>query len=803
MIGFNKVMRFCNTLQDYESAKNKGTITDDLFVVILQDKLAKFKGQTFDWSENADLTALATKGELESLAEEIASNERVWAEALNDLNERINEIGTGGGGGGGTSDIVVDAALSTTSTNAIQNKAVANALNEKADASALASKQDTLVSGTNIKTVQGQSILGSGNISISVPTVDAAFSSTSTNAVQNKVVKAELDKKQDGISDLEAIRRGAAKGETAVQPESLSDYYTKFATDRKVESGYSHSVFEENVGTYKGFSHNFDCKAGGKIVNRGIKFTAATDANLTNRQDIPTGSVVILASDKTYLQTLNESGTVDFDYISPNDIALEASAEQVMVHVDKNSEMLKDITQEREVQYGSTPELSFNVGFIDVTGKLWETGSYANYRYTNHIEVQEGDTVLFPQKADGTYLTLRVMTVYNGDVVNSAISQNSYNKGSLLVPEGVTSIVITTEASIVDSLTVKVIKDINITEIKPSAQVECLLNKCAKLEGAVESLAANTSLVLSQGLNLKKGCKYIISFKFEGGVANNALFSVGSSDAGYTSSRIDVTPSDIIIYNSGIESKSIEHGLTIKDFLHIEINVANDSCNANASFRLLTNGGEFIKEADNTTYFPNSYGNISFQSNISVQDVKYIYIASDLLTDIIVFGDSYIGLSSDRWPGKMMQRGYYNFALSGFSGSQSSNAIKAFREISKVRMPKYVVWALGMNDGDSASAINSSWFEYVKEVRSWCSLNDRTLILCTIPNVPSINHTYKNDYVRQSGLRYIDFAKAVNAENAGATWYEGMLYSDNVHPSSTGAAALCARVLLDLPEITL
>ena len=143
-------MRFCNTLQDYESAKNQGTITDDLFVVILQDKLAKFKGQTFDWSQNADLTALATKGELEDLAEEIASNERVWAEALNDLNERINNIGTGGGGGGGTSDIVVDAALSTTSTNAIQNKAVANALNEKADASALASKQDTLVSGTNI-----------------------------------------------------------------------------------------------------------------------------------------------------------------------------------------------------------------------------------------------------------------------------------------------------------------------------------------------------------------------------------------------------------------------------------------------------------------------------------------------------------------------------------------------------------------------------------------------------------------------------------------------------------------------------
>ena len=39
-------------------------------------------------------------------------------------------------------------------------------LASKADASALASKQDTLVSGTNIKTVNGQTLLGNGNIAI-------------------------------------------------------------------------------------------------------------------------------------------------------------------------------------------------------------------------------------------------------------------------------------------------------------------------------------------------------------------------------------------------------------------------------------------------------------------------------------------------------------------------------------------------------------------------------------------------------------------------------------------------------------
>lgn len=53
--------------------------------------------------------------------------------------------------------ITVDSALSSTSENAIQNKAVTEALNRK---------QPRLVSGSNIKTINGQSILGSGDLII-------------------------------------------------------------------------------------------------------------------------------------------------------------------------------------------------------------------------------------------------------------------------------------------------------------------------------------------------------------------------------------------------------------------------------------------------------------------------------------------------------------------------------------------------------------------------------------------------------------------------------------------------------------
>lgn len=66
-------------------------------------------------------------------------------------------------------------------------------------------KQDLLVSGTNIKTINNQSILGSGNITIEgggSGTVDTAMSDSSTNAVQNKVIKGYVD---DIVGDIGTI----------------------------------------------------------------------------------------------------------------------------------------------------------------------------------------------------------------------------------------------------------------------------------------------------------------------------------------------------------------------------------------------------------------------------------------------------------------------------------------------------------------------------------------------------------------------------------------------------------------------
>lgn len=109
----------------------------------------------------------------------------------------------------------IDEALSDTSANPVQNMAVTKAVKSKQDAiedlevirrgaargaTALQDIPSDYPKRTDFKTINNQSILGTGNIVIetgSKITVDADLSESSANPVQNKAITAELK----GLSD--------------------------------------------------------------------------------------------------------------------------------------------------------------------------------------------------------------------------------------------------------------------------------------------------------------------------------------------------------------------------------------------------------------------------------------------------------------------------------------------------------------------------------------------------------------------------------------------------------------------------
>ena len=174
-----------------------------------------------------------------------------------------------------------------------------------------------------------------------------------------------------------------------------------------------------------------------------------------------------------------------------------------------------------------------------------------------------------------------------------------------------------------------------------------------------------------------------------------------------------------------------------------------------------------------------------------------------MVHDVFIFGDSYVTMGDDtRWTyyAKTVYKAS-NYACFGFGGEGSTDAITCFRKVMQMVKPKIVAWFIGMNDADSSSSVNSTWKECVDEVIITCKENGIVPVLATIPNTPTVRNTFKNQYVKESGCAYVDFAKAVGADSAGATWYEGMLGNDNAHPTVLGAKALCARLIADLPQI--
>lgn len=94
----------------------------------------------------------------------------------------------------GATKITVDTSISSTSTNPVQNKVIYSALSGKAGTSVATTNTNGLMSAAD-KTKLNDIATGANKT-----IVDTALSSTSTNPVQNKVIKTELDKKANNTA---------------------------------------------------------------------------------------------------------------------------------------------------------------------------------------------------------------------------------------------------------------------------------------------------------------------------------------------------------------------------------------------------------------------------------------------------------------------------------------------------------------------------------------------------------------------------------------------------------------------------
>ena len=290
----------------------------------------------------------------------------------------------------------------------------------------------------------------------------------------------------------------------------------------------------------------------------------------------------------------------------------------------------------------------------------------------------------------------------------------------------------------------------------------------------------------------KHGLTMSLFAKFE----NFDTILIGKGYNKYGGEWLEINSSEIIVHQYYTEEKivkTITHNLVFDKFIAIAININSDAV-----------VNIFINTLDN--YFKGSYTswynwnyNAFVEFNSDVTDVKFSVGNNTFRRPVWLYGDSYFGVNSSRVIGWLKTFGYFNFHVNGLPGQNSPGAFLDFQRSLNFGTPKYLLWCLGMNDNDT------DFTNYVNELKMICKEKNIELILTTIPTVRNKNNQIKEQFVRESGLRYVDWSKAVNSNNDGS-WYttsDGKDYqsTDNVHPSEFGARALAMQILLDFPEI--
>ena len=279
---------------------------------------------------------------------------------------------------------------------------------------------------------------------------------------------------------------------------------------------------------------------------------------------------------------------------------------------------------------------------------------------------------------------------------------------------------------------------------------------------------------------------------------------VGVKGTYFCLAQIDSTNISII-HNTGT-IKTEAHGLNISGWIDVVLKV--EELNVEISIHSL----DGYKKITATLPYRELYGRptVEVDENTTLTDVSLRGYCDDFQKSIWFVGDSYTSCTEVRWTGQMLNFGIDNWMLLGLAGGKSKDLYEDLLLALKYGTPTYLVWCMGMNDADNGS-LNTDYKKYFELVKAKCDELGIIMIPATVPCVKTSanptyarDNSYKNAFIKASGLRYIDLAKAVGGDTfTEDAWYEGYLETKSpwIHTSELGAKAQMAQIIRDFPEI--
>ena len=422
---------------------------------------------------------------------------------------------------------------------------------------------------------------------------------------------------------------------------------------------------------------------------------------------------------------------------------------------------------------------------MEIASGFWWNGANASdeYFYVHFTGLKEGDLILL-RNGDGMTCRCRFLQAYHGNSPVDAEGDNTSTLSIYRVPVGVDNAYLSYYNRAREANTY----GYRISFTRRDGDEETPMSR----EKA--SASANETLQVVQPLVCKKNLAIDYYAKFSS--FGSVRVGQGAGVPGGAYVIVNGTGVSFYIGESETPSASFNHGLTITDYLQVRIEVRT---NYQARVILETLGGSYT-----SPYYTWSAaaGFIEARATMATTKAKVSYYCADWNKEFALVGDSYISYATDRYPYYLDNRyGCFDKMLAcGMSGGEVGYTIPAVVLNFIQRPPRCLVWAMGMNDPDTESAVNRSWKYALDFIADLCEIYGTQLVLATIPNTPTMRNNFKNSIVKNSPYRYVDFALAVNAESVGASWYTGMLNQDNVHPTALGAEALAARFVQDFPD---
>ena len=480
-------------------------------------------------------------------------------------------------------------------------------------------------------------------------------------------------------------------------------------------------------------------------------------------------------------EVLDDEDVIDAvrEFVSDDIAVVDSKVEEVKTGLSQIADNDEYIEEETAV---ITP--NWSTGFLDGgNGQLYTGGSYDDFRYSQKITVTEGDIISLNAIADGSAKEMRCVVAYSGDTFDSSASKpqgvNSYT-----VPDGIDGIIITTRSAYAES---EIHKARSVTKEAYHIKIDKMGYMTAK-----GNLSDGETLKLLE--NNSKNSNVLV---FTCRVSNFNSIKIGKNING--TPNLTVNGTNVIITNSS-QTITLPHGLTIADDLQVIIETTPHN-NRLKKVVVSSRGIDFINETD-YGWFDDQGEPYVTSIGSTLTDCVLSWTSRDINKPIWIFGDSYVTYHNTRWPYYLAEDGYDESSMiNGYSGEASAQAYIGLNNLLTLRVPKMVVWCLGMNNGDSDSEVNSSWKEYYDKVINLSKRYGFELILYATPTTPTVNNDFKNAIVRASGYRYIDIDAAVRLSNS-RNWINGLLSSDEVHPTIQGGKVIYHRFLADLPELT-